>query len=392
MCRQKLIVLACMLACLSSRMCHGETLTYRPGPEDGVDMWYSSNFTYDGSNFVDDQRLRVGGWGDSYWTLIKFDLGCLPRSASFAYLYLMPYDAGGGATPVSMSVYRLTKEWDEQAGWTGDLYGVSLGTLPAPTPGTWYGIDITSIYNNWQSGTYSNYGFAFLPTANDNRFNTFRSSDYVGDETQRPKLIIGYNPDPSEPFKLCFPLKRPLDGPYTSEITAIMDHNGGSILNGIVEAYNGETGSVNRYDYGGNVFGYQRADGRDFSLPLLNYCDGVSSGRCGKKWLFYDGHTGYDYRASLGVQVYATAAGTATVTNDKYNTLTIDHGNGYQTYYLHMSSILVGNGQQVKRGQLVGKVGDIGASAPHLHMTIKRDTARIDPYGRAGVNGILWDE
>jgi peptidase M23-like protein/Kelch motif protein len=189
------------------------------------------------------------------------------------------------------------------------------------------------------------------------------------------------------PFRLSFPLKRPGDSPYQTTISAVMDHTSSE---NVVEAYNGESGSVNPYTYAPGVVGYRKPDLTDFNLPFLAYEDGVPAS--GRKWLFYDGHTGYDYPAPLGLEVYATAGGVATVTGDQYNTFIIDHGNGYTTFYLHMSEILVSNGQTVARGELVGKVGKEGAGAYHLHVTIKHNDVPVDPYGRSGVNYTLWEE
>ncbi len=372
---------------VTTSLSFADQIVYQPGTDEGIDVWFSSSYNPDG---VDDDKLQVGGWSDEYRSLIRFNLNCLPDVADSAYLYLYAYPRGDSSVPVSMNVYLLTSQWDESSNFYDPLSGYFAGTVGAPTPGSWYVLNITSIYNGWKDGTYDNHGFAFLPTSTNNEFNVFRSSDYTADPSLRPKLVVNYNQ--SFPFGLCFPMK--LDGytPYKTPVTSVMDHDGGfNTINGSVEAYNGEIGNVLPYDYGGGVIGYKKESLEPFVLPLLEYEDGVSES--GKDYLFYDGHTGYDYRAPIGTPVYATADGVVTVIGDQWNTVLIDHnGNGYETYYLHFSEVLVSDGQNVKKGDLIGKSGDKGVEGnPHLHVTIKYFGVRTDPYGD-GVNNILWKE
>lgn len=62
------------------------------------------------------------------------------------------------------------------------------------------------------------------------------------------------------------------------------------------------------------------------------------------------------------------------------NLLMIDHGNGLNSAFLHCSQILVKEGEHVKQGQIIGKIGMTGrATGPHLHWSIKWNDARLDP-------------
>jgi murein DD-endopeptidase MepM/ murein hydrolase activator NlpD len=58
----------------------------------------------------------------------------------------------------------------------------------------------------------------------------------------------------------------------------------------------------------------------------------------------------------------------------------IDHGGGVQTYYAHLSRIIVHTGQEVHRGDMVGNVGSTGrVTAPHLHYEVRMDGTPRNP-------------
>ena len=61
-------------------------------------------------------------------------------------------------------------------------------------------------------------------------------------------------------------------------------------------------------------------------------------------------------------------------------TVVIDHGNGYETSYSHLSRINVRRGQQVRRGDIIALSGDTGLSlSPHLHYEVRYNGMRVDP-------------
>jgi murein DD-endopeptidase MepM/ murein hydrolase activator NlpD len=105
-------------------------------------------------------------------------------------------------------------------------------------------------------------------------------------------------------------------------------------------------------------------------------------------------HTGIDLRSHYGEPVRATAAGKVTIAgwNGGYGKLVeIDHGNGLATRYGHMSEILVSEGQTVKLGQIVGRVGSTGRSTgPHLHYEPRIAGDPVDPPNvlRAGLRHV----
>lgn len=85
-------------------------------------------------------------------------------------------------------------------------------------------------------------------------------------------------------------------------------------------------------------------------------------------------HSGMDFSAKVGTEIYATGDGVVTSAAWKQgygNCLTIDHGYGYQTLYGHMSKYKARVGQKVKRGEVIGEVGNTGKSTgPHLHYEV----------------------
>src|SRR5690606_35685142 len=81
-------------------------------------------------------------------------------------------------------------------------------------------------------------------------------------------------------------------------------------------------------------------------------------------------HAGMDFTAKAGTPVYATADGRVTfaeyATNGYGRHVVLDHGYDYKTLYAHLSKLEVRNGQKVKRGDIIGRVGNSGLSAgPH---------------------------
>jgi murein DD-endopeptidase MepM/ murein hydrolase activator NlpD len=95
-------------------------------------------------------------------------------------------------------------------------------------------------------------------------------------------------------------------------------------------------------------------------------------------------HNGIDFAASIGTPIYATADGTIAKVDVRFSgygkMVEIDHGFGYRTRYAHMHDFAVKRGQSVKRGDLIGYVGNTGLStAPHLHYEVFINDQRVDP-------------
>jgi murein DD-endopeptidase MepM/ murein hydrolase activator NlpD len=94
-------------------------------------------------------------------------------------------------------------------------------------------------------------------------------------------------------------------------------------------------------------------------------------------------HTGLDFSADIGTEIYATGDGVVKSPDggSGYGLhVVIDHGFGYQTLYAHMSRMAVRPGQKVKRGQVIGYVGNTGVSSgPHLHYEVIKNGEKINP-------------
>lgn len=231
---------------------------------------------------------------------------------------------------------------------------------------------------------------------------------------------------------------------YSAEISSVFDHSidldagGGPIFyssDGKIVAYTGEEGQKHcgrpkcSFHISGGAAGYKSSDGTAFSIG------GQYTGGSGCKkepcdqWLFYNGHPGFDYPAPIGTPIFAPAPGIAFIPEsdpitsrkdpegaiDRFNILAVDHGNGFSTWYLHLGDektcedlrriqcpgeparlITAGDRIPVARGCALGKVGNKGKVADHLHFEVRRGVENfecalprcvpVDPYGWADGN------
>lgn len=127
---------------------------------------------------------------------------------------------------------------------------------------------------------------------------------------------------------------------------------------------------------------------RRFVLPLATpLAEMPVGGRFGSRRVFNDQprspHTGADFSVPAGTAVLAVAAGEARLAEEHFfagRSVFIDHGDGLVSMYFHLDEIGVATGDQVERGQRIGRVGQSGrATGPHLHFGLRWHGARIDP-------------
>jgi hypothetical protein len=99
-------------------------------------------------------------------------------------------------------------------------------------------------------------------------------------------------------------------------------------------------------------------------------------------------HKGIDLGGPRGSAIFAAAAGTvrhAGWTEGYGNLVILDHTDGYSTWYGHCAKLFVRNGQKVKQGQIIAKMGNTGASlVPHLHFEVRTNDVPMNPMK------VLW--
>jgi murein DD-endopeptidase MepM/ murein hydrolase activator NlpD len=127
---------------------------------------------------------------------------------------------------------------------------------------------------------------------------------------------------------------------------------------------------------------------RRFSLPLwAPLAEMPEGGRFGARRVFNgeprSPHSGTDYSAAEGATVLAAASGRVGLAEEQFfagRAVFLDHGEGLFSMYFHLSRILVRPGQEVRAGDLLGRVGSTGrVSGPHLHFAVRWRGARVDP-------------
>lgn len=100
-------------------------------------------------------------------------------------------------------------------------------------------------------------------------------------------------------------------------------------------------------------------------------------------------HQGVDLAADAGTPIYASRGGTvttATYSNSAGYYVTINHGDGFSSIYMHMTNYIVGAGQSVSQGQCIGYVGKTGiATGNHLHFGISYNGAYVNPCSYVGL-------
>lgn len=94
-------------------------------------------------------------------------------------------------------------------------------------------------------------------------------------------------------------------------------------------------------------------------------------------------HRGIDFKAPMGTPIRATADGVITFAAEEHNyglKIVIQHDDHFESLYAHMSEIKVKAGDQVKKGTIIGLVGNTGLStAPHLHYEVLKDGKPVNP-------------
>lgn len=124
------------------------------------------------------------------------------------------------------------------------------------------------------------------------------------------------------------------------------------------------------------------------SALIMDYpVEGPLSSQFGLKRFFNNQprnpHSGLDIAAPRGSTIRSPLSGRVAALGNYFfngNTVLIDHGQGMISMYCHMDEILVTEGQVIKAGEILGKVGSTGrATGPHLHLSINLNNTRVEP-------------
>ena len=122
-------------------------------------------------------------------------------------------------------------------------------------------------------------------------------------------------------------------------------------------------------------------------VELLQPVEGIMTGSFGRRRIFNGEarrpHSGMDIAADRGIPVIAPADGKVIELGDFFfsgNLVYVDHGQGMISLFAHLSEINVTLGQQIKKGDIIGKVGATGrVTGPHLHWSLGLNDTWVDP-------------
>ena len=120
-----------------------------------------------------------------------------------------------------------------------------------------------------------------------------------------------------------------------------------------------------------------------FVKPLEGEVVGVFGTRSIINGMNRSPHSGVDLRADEGTPVRSIQKGKVVLIADHFfsgRSVVVDHGGAIQSMYFHLEKTLVKEGEEVKKGQVIGLVGSTGrATGPHLHFGMRVNGARVDP-------------
>ncbi len=300
---------------------------------------------YQTSTVGDTKTIRIGGWGDEYVGLWRFDVSTIPKGSIInnAWLYMYPdEDANDKENKLvtSCDIMLLTKSWKEDGTRYSNIRGNNYGKIKL-SENDGFTFDAKEFVQNWMNG--SNYGIALIPNQTRNNYYHFPSREARGGS--KPRIVVNYTEAPPS-------FKMPLPSGKSWQLT--VEPGGGKF-------------------YGGSDDPYHKGE-KHYSLDFVpRYL--TSS----KKVV-----------TATDVSILAMAGGyVLEVGNDRNNPngyyVKIDHDGdgdkrtGFQTVYGHTQDTpLVKKGSTVVQGQKLGIMGNTGISfGTHLHVSFYyRSTAK----------------
>lgn len=316
----------------------------------------------DGVYLKQNDWLYVGGLNSKYryLTYLQFDLTGLPQHVDLAYFWLAP---GLTSSPYVSSPYAVCPNlgpWSPYSSWMAiPAIGECVCWYPAPTANSWAGFWASGSgaqdwYNKWQDGTLANNGIMIYSQNTTNGFNGFISSRYASPyDVARPILQLNFTPPVTVPnFKMPLPggtswLLTNEAGGYEctgSQPWPDTAHQGNNYFSVDIAPANHDTNGNTVYT--GNI-------------PVIAAAGGVV--------------------VSAGTDSSVPGNGYFVVVNHNND---ITNSSGFSTRYLHLQNNLqVQAGNVVTQGQLLGYMGNTGASAVHLHFGMRYATGGVGSDG-----------
>ena len=141
----------------------------------------------------DGTSFGVGGWADYIVSLLSFDISSLPSNVTSAKVYIYTGETHKLSTKkwdrIQGSWTYSTLTWNNKPGGTNNNEGTSFS---ARLDAGWDVIDITTLYNQWKDGTYTNYGISINGGASSysNIYDFWKGHLYDLDTTKRPYLEV----------------------------------------------------------------------------------------------------------------------------------------------------------------------------------------------------------
>jgi VCBS repeat-containing protein len=165
----------------------GVPVILQPGPADGVDISFTNGRVPDQTG-VDDDFLRANGGAEF---ALRFDLSGLPATATHADIEVfLSATASSNGTTADLVIDVPASAWNESSTFA-DLGDLRFHTaISSPVVGEWISIDVTTLYNQWQSGELENNGIVIGDVEFGSRRLTFYSSDYSDNPSLRPRLAV----------------------------------------------------------------------------------------------------------------------------------------------------------------------------------------------------------
>lgn len=175
-----------------------------------------------------------------------------------------------------------------------------------------------------------------------------------------------------------------INQPASSAPSGALDGDGAPNLRLSIEQYNflesaSYSGTGSRYVYGS----------QSHNAPTLWPVDGTIRSSFGARLDPFSGdsgtfHTGIDLQAPSGTPVHVSGDGvveSAGWSGGYGKLVVIDHGNGIETYYAHLSEMIVLPGEDVRRGEIIALSGGTGhATGPHVHYEVRLGGTPVNPY------------